>query len=89
MNKSDLVKKVSEVTCSKKEAEEAVNSVITVITDTLKKGEQVSLVGFGTFSVANRKARMARNIRTGEIINVGAKKVPKFTPGKALKEAVQ
>ena len=89
MNKSDLVRKVAEVTCTKKEAEEVVNNVIDIITDSLKKGEQVSLVGFGTFSVAHRKARSARNIRTGEVIRVGAKKVPKFTPGKALKDAVK
>jgi DNA-binding protein HU-beta len=89
MNKSDLVKIVAEVTCTRKEAEDAVSAVFDAITSTLKAGEQVSLVGFGTFTVVNRKARTARNIRTGETINVGAKKVPKFTPGKALKEAVQ
>jgi nucleoid DNA-binding protein len=89
MNKSDLVKVVQEVVCSKREAEDAVGAVIESITSALKKGEQVSLVGFGTFTVANRKARTARNIRTGETINVAAKRVPKFTPGKALKEAVQ
>lgn len=89
MNKSDLVKVVADVVCNKKEAEGAVAAVIDTITGALKKGEQVSLVGFGTFSVADRKARTARNIRTGEKINVAAKRVPKFTPGKALKEAVQ
>ncbi len=89
MNKSDLVKVVADVVCSKKEAEDAVCAVIDSITGALKRGEQVSLVGFGTFSVTNRKARIARNIRTGEKINVAAKKVPKFSPGKTLKEAVQ
>ena len=89
MTKADLVKGLSEVTCSKKEAEAAVNTVIGMISGALKKGEKVRLIGFGTFSVAKRAARKARNPRTGKEIKVKAKKVPKFTPGKTLKDIVK
>jgi DNA-binding protein HU-beta len=89
MNKADLVKEVMNVVCSRAEAEDAVNTVISSISGALKKGERVSLVGFGTFSVVQRKARNGRNPQTGKALKIKAKKVPKFTPGKALKEAVK
>jgi nucleoid DNA-binding protein len=88
MNKGDLVNEVAKVVNSKKEAQAAVDCVISTITKALKK-DTVTLVGFGTFKVEKRKARKGRNPRTGEEIKIKAKKVPKFTPGKALKEAVK
>ena len=89
MNKSDLVEVVAEkASVSKATAEKAVNAVFEGISDALGKGEKVSLVGFGTFSVSNRSARVCRNPRTGEKINVAATKVPKFKPGKGLKDKV-
>lgn len=89
MNKGDLVAEVAKVVGSKKKAEEAVACVLDTITKTLKKGQSLTLVGFGTFSVGRRKARMGRNPQTGKEIKIPAKKVPKFTPGKALKNAVK
>jgi DNA-binding protein HU-beta len=89
MNKGDLVNEVSKVLKSKKEAQAAVDAVLSGITRTLEKGESVSLVGFGTFKVATRKARKGRNPQTGEEIYIAASKVPKFVAGKALKEAVK
>ena len=88
MNKGDLVAEVSQVLASKKDAQAAVDTLLATITKALKKGEDVTLVGFGTFKVTERKARMGRNPRTGEEIKIKAAKVPKFVPGKALKEAV-
>ena len=73
---------------TKKEAQAAVNCVFSTITKALKKKDTVALVGFGTFKVAQRKARKGRNPQTGEEIKIKAKKVPKFVPGKALKDAV-
>jgi DNA-binding protein HU-beta len=90
MNKADLVNYVAEAGgLSKSAAADAVEAVLGGITSTLAAGESVSLVGFGTFSVADRAARTARNPRTGETINVPASKAPKFKPGKALKDAVK
>jgi nucleoid DNA-binding protein len=89
MNKTDLVKEVAKVVNSRKEALAAVDSVIETIKKTLKKKESVTLVGFGTFKVDKRNARKGRNPQTGEAIKIKAKKVPKFVPGKALKEAVK
>ncbi len=89
MNKKDLVSEVAEVVQTKKEAEAAVECVLSSITAALQEGDSVSLVGFGTFKVAERKAREGRNPQTGEKIKIKAKKVPKFVPGKALKEAVE
>jgi DNA-binding protein HU-beta len=63
--------------------------VVSTITKALKKNDTVSLVGFGTFKVGQRKARKGRNPRTGAVINIKAKKVPRFTPGKALQDAVK
>ena len=89
MNKADLVNEVSRVLKTKKDAQMAVDGVLSSITKTLEKGGSVSLVGFGTFKVAERKARKGRNPQTGEEINIAASKVPKFISGKALKEAVK
>lgn len=88
MNKGDLINEVAKVTSTKKEAQAAVDCVIDTITKSLKKKNAVTLVGFGTFKVDKRKARKGRNPRTGEVIKINAKKVPKFVPGKALKDAV-
>ncbi|MGD2009662.1 MAG: HU family DNA-binding protein [Desulfobacterales bacterium] len=89
MNKGDLVNEVSQVLTSKKDAQAAVDELLAAITKALKKGDDVTLVGFGTFKVAKRKARTGRNPQTGEEIKIKATKVPKFVPGKALKEAVK
>ncbi len=89
MNKGDLINKVAEVLNSKKEAQAAVDTTIKAITGALANKDSVTLVGFGTFKVANRKARKGRNPQTGKEINIPARNVPKFVPGKALKEAVQ
>jgi DNA-binding protein HU-beta len=89
MNKGDLVNEVAKVVSTKKQAQAALNCVMSSITRALKKGEDVTLTGFGTFKVVNRKARKGRNPYTGEEIKIKATKVPKFTPGKALKESVK
>ena len=88
MNKGDLINEVAKVTSTKKEAQEAVDSILTSITKALKKKDTVTLVGFGTFKVSKRKARTGRNPQTGETLKIKARNVPKFTAGKALKEAV-
>lgn len=90
LNKADLVNHVADSAgLSKVSASEAVEAVIGGITSALKGGDSVSLVGFGTFSVAARAARTARNPRTGAAINVPASKAPKFKAGKGLKDAVK
>jgi DNA-binding protein HU-beta len=89
MNKGDLVNQVAKVVSTKKEAQAAVDCVLQSITKALKKKDTVTLVGFGTFKVDKRKARKGRNPQTGEEINIKAKKVPKFVPGKALKSAIK
>jgi nucleoid DNA-binding protein len=89
MNKGDLINEVAKVVSTKKEAQEAVDCVLSSITKALKKGDTVTLIGFGTFKVTQRKARKGRNPQTGEEIDIKASKAPKFTPGKALKEAVK
>lgn len=89
MNKGDLVEKVAkDVTITKTQADAAVNSLIDSVTAELKKGGRVTLVGFGTFSVATRKARTGRNPQTGAPIKIAAKKVARFAPGAELKAAV-
>ncbi len=88
MNKGDLINEVAKVVGVKKEAAAAVDAVFDAITSALKKGEDVRLVGFGTFSVRKRAARTGRNPRTGATLQIPAKKVPVFKPGKALKDAV-
>ena len=89
MNKGDLVKEVAKVVCTKKEAQAAVDCVFSTITNALKKKDTVTLIGFGAFKVAHRKARKGRNPQTGAEIRISAKKVPKFVPGKALKDAIR
>ena len=88
MNKGDLVKDVAKVINTKKEAQAAVDCVFSTIAKALKKEDTVTLVGFGTFKVGQRKARKGRNPQTGEEIKIKAKKVAKFVPGRALKDAV-
>lgn len=90
MTKAELIDAVAAgANISKAAAAKAIDSFTTAITKTLKKGGRVTLVGFGTFSVTKRKARKGRNPRTGEIIKIPASKTPKFTPGKALKQAIK
>ncbi len=89
MNKADLVNEVAKVVSTKKEAQAAVDCVFETIKKALKKKDTVTIIGFGTFKVEKRKARWGRNPQTGEKIKIKAKKVPKFVPGKALKEAVK
>ncbi|MBW2431495.1 MAG: HU family DNA-binding protein [Deltaproteobacteria bacterium] len=89
MNKADLINEVAKIVDTKRVAQEAVDCVLSSITKSLKKGEDVTLVGFGTFKVVKRKARKGRNPSTGEEIKIKATKAPKFTPGKTLKEAVK
>ena len=88
MNKGDLIDEVAKTVGSKKEAKAAVECVFSSITDALKKQQAVTLIGFGTFKVDKRKARTGRNPATGEPIQISAKNVPKFVPGKGLKEAL-
>jgi len=88
MNKGDLINEVTKVVSTKKEAQEAVDCVFSSITRALQKGDTVTLVGFGSFKVVGRKARKGRNPQTGEEIDIKASNAPKFTPGQALKEAV-
>lgn len=89
MNKAELIEAVAEsADISKAAATRAVDTVIEQITQSLQKGDQVTLVGFGTFTVKARAARTGRNPRTGETINIPASKNPTFKAGKALKDAV-
>jgi DNA-binding protein HU-beta len=89
MNKGDLVEKIAGAEgISKTAAGGAIDTVIDSITSALKKGDRVTLVGFGTFSVSQRKARNGRNPQTGGVIKIAARKVAKFTPGIELKKAV-
>jgi DNA-binding protein HU-beta len=89
MNKSELTDAVANsADLSKAAATRAVDAVVDTITAALKNGDQVSVVGFGTFLVRARSARSGRNPRTGETIKIAASKVPGFKPGKALKDAL-
>jgi DNA-binding protein HU-beta len=88
MNKGDLVSEVVKIIGRKKVAEEAINCVLDSIAVSLRKGDKVTLIGFGTFSVVKRAAREGRNPRTGKVLKIKAKKVPKFVAGKKLKDAV-
>ena len=89
MNKSELVSAVTSTSgTSKGDAARAVDAVCNALTDALSRGAEVRLTGFGRFSVANRSARVGRNPRTGEPINIPASKQPKFKAGKQLKDAV-
>ena len=90
MNKQGLVEVVHGIVGSTKvQAEQVVDSILSTIVTTLKKGDEVSIAGLGIFSVKQRAAREARNPRTGEAIKVPAMKVPKFRAAKALKDAVK
>ena len=87
MNKSEMVDAIAARTeLSKAASARALDATLTVVKDALKAGDSVSLIGFGTFSVGERAARTVRNPRTGESLNIAAAKVPKFTPGKTLKD---
>lgn len=89
MNKAELVAAIAEKTeLSKKDSEKALKAFIDVVTDELKKGEKIQLVGFGTFEVSNRAAREGRNPQTGKTMKIAASKAPKFKAGKALKDAI-
>lgn len=88
MHKGDLVKEVAKVVNTKKEAQAAIDCVFSSITTALKKKDTVTLVGFGTFKVEQRKARKGRNPQTGKEIEIKATTVAKFVPGKALKDAI-
>lgn len=90
MTKSELIDKMAEAAdISKVAAGKALGAVLDGVKVSLKKGQKVSLVGFGTFSVTKRKARKGRNPKTGETIKIAAAKVPKFTAGKGLKDAIK
>jgi DNA-binding protein HU-beta len=89
MNKADLVNEVAKVVKTKKEAQAAVDRVLSSITGALRRGDTVTLVGFGTFKVQERKARQGRNPQTGAPLHIAARKVPRFVAGKALKNAVK
>ncbi len=89
MNKGHLVDKIAGACkCSKTQAGTAIDTMVDSITGALKKGERVTLVGFGTFSVSQRKARNGRNPQSGSLIKIAARKVAKFTAGVDLKKAV-
>lgn len=89
MNKTELVAAIAEQTqLTKKDAEAALKAFVDVVTDELKKGEKVQLVGFGTFEVSERAAREGRNPQTGATMKIAASKTPKFKAGKALKDAM-
>ena len=90
MTKAELIDKIaSSAGLSKADASRALDATFDAIKTSLKKGQKVTLVGFGTYSVTKRKARKGRNPRTGEVINIPAAKTPKFTAGKALKDALK
>jgi len=90
MTKHELIEKISAAAgISKVAAGEALEAALEGITSALKRGHKISLVGFGTFSVMKRKARIGRNPQTGDVIKIPAGRVPKFSPGKALKGAVK
>lgn len=89
MNKTELVTAMAEqAELSKKDAEKALNAFTDVVTEELKKGGKIQLVGFGTFEVSQRAAREGRNPQSGEVMKIAASKAPKFKAGKALKDAI-
>ncbi|MCK5682811.1 HU family DNA-binding protein [bacterium] len=89
MNKTELITAVAKTTeLTKKDVAKAIDALTTVIKKELKKGNKITLMGFGSWEVRKRKARTGRNPQTGAKIKIKAKKVPKFNPGKDLKEAV-
>lgn len=89
MTKTDLIAKISETAeITKKDAGAALDAIVETITETLAAGEDVQLIGFGTFKISERSARTGRNPQTGETIQIAASKAPTFKAGKALKDAV-
>ncbi|MBK1734550.1 DNA-binding protein HU [Halorhodospira abdelmalekii] len=89
MNKTELIEAVADsADLSKAAASRAVDAVVESVTEALREGDQVTLVGFGTFTVRERAARTGRNPQTGEALNIPASRVPAFKPGKALKDAI-
>lgn len=89
MNKTELITAIAEsADISKKDSEKALKAFVDVVTEELKKGEKVQLVGFGTFEVSERAAREGRNPQTGKTMKIEACKAPRFKAGKALKDAV-
>ncbi len=89
MNKSELIDAIAEgADISKAAAGRALDATLDAVTDALKKGDQVTLIGFGTFLVRERASRVGRNPRTGEAMTIAAAKIPSFKAGKALKDAV-
>jgi len=90
MNKDELIAKIAmDAKISKRAASEALKTFFGSVTQALKKGQKVSFVGFGTFTTAKRKARTGRNPQTGASIKIPAARIPKFRPGKALRDAVK
>jgi nucleoid DNA-binding protein len=90
MTKAELIDKIASGTgLSKADASRALDSTLNSIKMALKKGQKVTLVGFGTFSITKRKSRKGRNPRTGDVITIPAAKIPKFTAGKSLKDSVK
>ncbi len=89
MNKAELIESIAtSAEISKAAATRALDATVESIKSALKAGDSISLIGFGTFAVGERAARTGRNPRTGKTLNIKAAKVPKFRPGKALKDAV-
>ena len=89
MNKTELVEFIAtQADLSKAKAAEAVDAFVEAVTTSIKKGKDVTLVGFGTFTISKRAARTGRNPQTGATIKIAASKAPKFRPGKSLKDAV-
>lgn len=89
MNKQELVASIAEKSgLTKAQSEKALNGMVGAITEQLGKGEAVSLIGFGTFDVSKRSARQGKNPRTGEAVQIAARNVPRFAPGKTLKTVV-
>ena len=89
MNKSDLIEHIAvSAEISRSAAERAVDAMVVAVKASLKKGDEVTLVGFGTFYAARREARAGRNPRTGEALSIKAARIPRFRAGKALKDAI-
>jgi DNA-binding protein HU-beta len=89
VNKQELVASIAEKSgLTKAQSEKALNGMVGAITEQLGKGEAVSLIGFGTFDVSKRSARQGKNPRTGEAVQIAARNVPRFAPGKTLKTVV-
>ena len=89
MNKADIIEHIAQsAEVSKSAAERAIDALVGAVKTSLKKGDMVTLVGFGTFYVGKRQARTGRNPRTGEALNIAASRVPKFRAGKSLKDAI-